>query len=198
MHSGFLILAWGVAVLFLQALAGPLLALAVLACALAAGFLAPTRARRLIKRVRFLLIAIIVFFAGFTPGEALLVSLPGISPSREGAVFAMEHAGRLLGVVCCVAILLERLSVNRLVTGLYALLRPFEWVGLPAKGLAVRLLLVMRYVESASPRAWRDWLRDDSETELQAIRLGRERLGMMEAGVAVVGIAVLVVLGIVR
>jgi len=198
MHSGFLILSWVVAVLFLQALAGPLLALAVLTCTLAARFLAPARALRLIKRVRFLLIAIVVFFAGFTPGEALLVSLPGISPSREGAIFAMEHAGRLLGVVCCVAILLERLPVNRLVTGLYALLRPFEYVGLPAKGLAVRLLLVMRYVESASPRGWREWLRDDSDTELSAIHLGRERLGLMEAGVAAVGIAALVVLGLVR
>lgn len=198
MHSGFLILTWAVAVLVLQALSGPLLALAVLAGALAAGFLAPRRARRLVKRVRFLVIAILVFFAGFTPGEALLPSLPGISPSREGVVFAVEHAGRLLGVVCCVAILLERLSVNRLVTGLYALLRPFECVGLPAKGLAVRLLLVMRYVESASPHGWRDWLRDDSDAEVQAIRLGRERLGMMEAGVAAVGIAALVILGLMR
>lgn len=196
MHSGFLILSWGIAVLVLQALSGPLLALAVLACALAAGFLAPTRLRRLVKRVRFLLIAIVVFFAGFTPGEALLVSLPGTSPSREGAVFAMEHAGRLLGVVCCVAILLERLSVNRLVTGLYALLRPFECVGLPAKGLAVRLLLVMRYVESASPRGWRDWLGDDSDAELQAIRLGRERLGMTDVAVAVAVVAGAMLIGL--
>ncbi|WP_332672374.1 CbiQ family ECF transporter T component [Aromatoleum sp.] len=185
-------------VLGLQALSGPALALAVLGCALAARILAPSRTRRLLKRVRFLLIAIVVFFAWFTPGEALLVAIPVISPSSEGVMFAMQHAGRLLGVVCCVAILLERLSVSRLVTGLYALLRPFEAVGLPARGLAVRLLLVMQYVESASPRGWRDWLDDESDSELQTIQLGRERLGMMEAGITVVGIAVLVVLGFVR
>ena len=196
MHSGFLILSWAVVVLVLQALSGPALALAVLGCALTAGLLALRRTRRLLKRIRFLLIAIVVFFAGCTPGEALLISLPGISPSREGAVFAMQHAGRLIGVVCCVAILLERLSVNRLVTGLYALLRPLEVVGLPAGGLAVRLLLVMQYVESASPRDWRDWLGDESNSETQAIQLGRERLGMLEAGVAIVGIAVLVALGL--
>lgn len=198
MHSGFLILSWGVAVLVLQALSGPPLALAVLACVLGASLFAPTRTRRLLKRVRFLLIAIVVFFAGFTPGDALLVSLPGMSPSREGVVLAMQHAGRLLGVVCCVAILLKRLSINRLVTGLYALLRPFEILGLPARGLAVRLLLVMQYVESASPRSWRDWLDDESEAELQAIVLGRERLGLKEVAVALVGIAMLIGLGFAR
>jgi len=195
MHSGVLILVWVTAVVALQALSGRVLASAVLVCALAAAFLAPARAKRLVKRVRFLVIAIAVFFIGFTPGEALLIDWPGVSPSREGVVFAAQHAGRLLGVVFCVAILLERLSVNRLVTGLYALLRPFELVGLPARGLAVRLLLVMHYVESASPRGWREWLEDDDDPEVQAIRLGRERLGMREAGVALAGIAALVVLG---
>lgn len=196
MHSGLLILVWVVAVVVLQALSGGALASAVVACALAAAFVAPARSRRLLKRVRFLVIAIAVFFIGFTPGEALLIDWPGISPSREGLVFAAEHAGRLLGVVFCVAILLERLSVSRLVTGLYALLRPFEFVGLPARGLAVRLLLVMHYVESASPRGWREWLEDDDDVELQAIRLGRDRFGMREAGVVLAGIAALVVLGI--
>lgn len=196
MHSGLLILFWAAAVIVLQAFSGRALALAVLVCALAAMFAAPARARRLLKRVRFLVIAIAVFFIGFTPGEALLIDWPEISPSREGVVFAAEHSGRLLGIVFCVAILLERLSVSRLVTGLYALLRPFELVGLPARGLAVRLLLVMHYVESASPRGWRDWLGEDDDSEMRTIQLTRERFGMRDASFVFAAIAVLAVLGV--
>ncbi|MCC4116744.1 energy-coupling factor transporter transmembrane protein EcfT [Aromatoleum toluclasticum] len=161
MHSGFVIAMWMACVVILQFLSPKALAVAVGLCALAGWWLAPSRSLKLLRRVRFLVLAILVLFAGFTPGEALLPALPELSPSREGIVLAAEHVGRLVAVVLCVAILLEGLPVARLVGGLHALLRPLGWVGLPSERLAVRLMLVLRYVESASPGAWRDWLDDE-------------------------------------
>lgn len=192
MHSGLAILVWTVATVVLQALGGVTLFAALLVVGAAAALLAPLRARRLVRRVRLLMLAIAVLFIGFTPGEAVFVDWPSLSPSREGVLLAAEHAGRLLGVVLGVAILLERLSVSRLVSGLYALLRPFEPAGLPARGLAVRLLLVMHYVESAAPRNWRAWIEDrGGDPENWTIRLHREQLQFRDIALGIVAIAAL-------
>lgn len=161
MHSGLLIALWTAFVVVLQFLSPKALMFAVSACVFAAWRFSPSRSMRLLRRVRFLILAILVLFAGFTPGEALLPAFPEISPSREGVTMAAEHAGRLLGVVLCVAMLMDALPVRRLVGGLHALLRPLGCVGLPSERLAVRLVLVLRYVESAAPGDWRSWLEGD-------------------------------------
>lgn len=161
MHSGSVIVLWMACVVVLQVLSPVPLAVAAGLCALAGWRFAPSRSLKLLRRVRFLVLAILVLFAGFTPGEALVPALPEFSPSREGLVLAAEHVGRLVAVVLCVALLLEGLPVSRLVGGLHALLRPLGWLGLPTERLAVRLMLVLRYVESAPAAAWRDWLEDD-------------------------------------
>jgi len=62
-------------------------------------------------------------------------------------------------------------------------------VFLRAGALALRLMLVLRFVD-ASPRGqgpvhWKDWLRDDEHgVELQPIVLMRERLGARDVVVA--------------
>lgn len=162
---------------------------AAAACAVAAWGVAPARSVRLLKRIRFLLLAIIVFFAGFTPGEAIIVAWPSVSPSREGVFFAIEHAARLVAVVLSVAMLLECLSAQRIVSGLYALLRPFEVVGLPAASLAVRLMLVLRYVESGSTKGWRHWLETDDEGPAASIVVLRESFGGVELSVLLAAVA---------
>lgn len=161
MHSGLLIALWMACVVVLQVMSPIALAVATGVCAIAGWWFAPSRSLKLLRRVRFLILAILVLFAGFTPGEALLPALPELSPSREGLVLAAEHVGRLVAVVLCVALLLEGLPVSRLVGGLHALLRPLGRLGLPRERLAVRLMLVLRYVDSAPAAAWRDWLEDD-------------------------------------
>lgn len=170
----------------------------VASLALALGF-ARDRALRLLRRVRVLMFAIVLLFGWFTPGEAMFASWPQLSPSREGAMLALVHGGRLIAVVCAVALLLERLPVERLVGGLYSLSRPFSVIGLRAGDLALRLMLVLRFVE-ASPRGsathWKDWLRDAGDDgaggELQPVRLVRERLGPLDVAIA----AALVLLGL--
>lgn len=188
MHSGLVLLLWLAAVAAVQLLPPLALGVALAACALAAAVLAPARTWRLVRRIRVLLVAIAVLFAWFTPGEAALLDWPRLGPTREGLALAALHAARLLAVVCAVGILLERLPLARLVGGLYALARPLRGVGVAPERLALRLLLVLRYVE-ASPRGqgtvdWRHWLADEPATgaavEMAPVVLARERLGLGE------------------
>lgn len=184
MHSGFLLLLWLIAVAVVQVVpTGLLPGLAVIFIAIAV-FFARDRCVRLLRRIRVLLIAIVVLFAWFTPGEAQVADWPRLGPTREGLGLAMEHAARLIAVVCSVAVLLERLPADRLVSGLYALCRPLAVIGLSAERLALRLLLVLRYIESSGgDRAgnWRGWLlAGDSPRGIVPVHLTRERLGILE------------------
>lgn len=196
MHSGVLIFVWTSGVVVLQILSGKWLLIAVGSCVLGALLGAPARANRLFRRVRFLVLAIVVFFAGFTPGEALLATWPQWSPSREGVMLAVQHAARLVGVVACVALLLERLPIDRLVSGLYALLRPVEFVGLPAARLALRLLLVLRYVEAGPRRSWTHWLGDSFDPPDEIVRIERERLRPLDLILSASCVALVVATGV--
>lgn len=196
MHSGLILILWLAAVASIQLLSPAALAFVVPLCLLAAAVLARMRFLRLLRRVRVLLLAIAILFAWFTPGEAFVHELPRLGPTREGLALAMLHAGRLVAVVCAVAVLLERLSLQRLVGGLHALARPLRLIGVPPERLALRLLLVLRYVE-ASPRGhgraqWREWLlpeggeEDGSGAAEEVVVLNRERLGRLDAIIALV------------
>ena len=196
MHTGLLILLWMGFIALLQHLPLAWLALVVLLCALAVAGMARARGIRLVRRVRYLLLAIVILFCGFTPGEALLADWPALSPSREGVRLAAEHAGRILAAVLCVALLMERLPPDRLVSGIYALLRPFGALGLSPARVAVRLLLVLRLVEEGAPRRWQAWLEEEAGGGAgEAVHIVRERMGWRDAlAVALFAAAALAVL----
>lgn len=194
MHAGSILFLWALAVLLVQMAEGERLALVVSASFALALVFARAHCLRLVKRVRVLLLAILVLFAWFTPGEAIFVDWSRSSPSREGLLFALVHGGRLLAVVCWVAILLARMPADRLVNGLYALVRPLAVTGLSAERVALRLLLVLRYVDEAraSGRDWRRWL-TDADGEGDAVCLTRERPGLWDVLALAVGVAVFAV-----
>ncbi|AWI80233.1 hypothetical protein CEW87_13190 [Parazoarcus communis] len=186
MHAGLILLLWVAGVASVQLASGALLAALVAGTLLLVIVFARMRGVRLIRRVRVLLLAIFVLFAWFTPGEALVSAFPVLSPTREGLTLALVHAGRLLVVVCCVALLLERLSPDRLVSGLYALCRPGAVLGLSAQRVALRLLLVLRYVDDArgGRHEWKQWLLATDEP-VSPVHLVRERFGSADLVVLV-------------
>lgn len=158
MHGGLLIFLWLGAVALLQRLPPQWLGWLILLLGLASLITARERALRLLRRIRVLLLAIVVLFAWFTPGTLVIVDFPALSPTVEGMTLAFEHAGRVVAVVLCVALLMQFLPSERLVGALYALLRPFERMGLPAGRIAVRMLLVLEFVEGRSTGSWKKWL----------------------------------------
>jgi len=195
MHTGLMILLWLCGVAALQFADETVLFVAVTVCAVAACRYAPARSRQLLKRVRYLLLAIVVLFAFFTPGQALFIDFPTISPSREGSRLAIDHIARILAVVFCVALLMQRLSPQRLVGGIYALLRPVGLFGVSAERIAVRILLTLNEVETDAPGQWRQWLQEAEKDEpAVTIHIVRETFGWRDM-MALVMAALLIGLG---
>lgn len=197
MHGALLICLWLGAVALMQRLPPHWLAWLILLLGVACMFFARVRTIRLVRRIRVLLLAIIVLFAWFTPGTRVIVDLPSLSPTLEGLLLAFEHAGRVVVVVLCVALLMQYLSASRLVGALYALLRPFERVGLPAASIAVRTLLVLELVEGKGGGGWKTWMTpSEEEMALKPVPMPVEPFHWHDWVILCLGLAVLVSLWI--
>lgn len=166
---------------------------------------APIHCLRLFKRMCLLLLTLVVLFAWFTPGEALLMNWPTLSPSREGVALALSHGGRLLAVVCWVAVLLGKMPLDRLLSGLYTLLHPLKLIGLSAEKVALRLTLTLRYVDATRAGAtagskwnWRQWLMAADSPDADAgepVHIVHEPWRATDFGVLAVALSGVVFLG---
>ena len=196
MHPGAALFLWLALVVILQTLSGvALLLMTGLWVAVAWRTCYPTL-RRLVRRIRFLLLAILILFAWMTPGQAFFPSWTTLGPSREGLLLAAVHGLRLVGVVALVALLLGRGGRDFVVSGLYALMAPCAAVGLPRDRLAVRLLLVLRNAENPPSGGWRHWL-DPEMPGAEAAPLHVQRQGLGGRDWLVLGLAVgLLALGV--
>ena len=160
LHPAVRLLLWADSVLVLQSLNGNPLRFTVAAGVLLAIVATPQRTGRLLKRARWLLVALAIIFAWSTPGRLLWPDADWISPTVEGLTLALDHSARLLGLLILVALLLEYTTKESLLSGLYSLFKPLPAFGLDRMRAAIRLGLVLRYTEQALPRSyWREWLR---------------------------------------
>lgn len=159
-HPLTLLLIWLAALLWLQRWPLPWLAMAT-SCLLCLAVLgAGAQLRPLLRRTRWLMLATALIFVWATPGEWIPL-LPGAS--YEGLAEGLSHLLALLLFVAALALLLARLQLDGLVTALYAACRPLAWCGLDRDRAAVRLLLVLNYLEQPlPPGGWRHLL--DSAT----------------------------------
>ena len=154
MHPASGLLVWLVALVLIQCLEGSHLLLAGLLSLLLSGSKAQRRCARLAWGARWLFVSLFVIMAWGGAGEPAWSGL--LAPSREGLADALTHVGRLLLVLMAVAILRERMSLPELLTGTRRFLEPLRRLGVdPDRGL-VRLLLVLRHLETLPrPRDWR-------------------------------------------
>lgn len=110
--------------------------------------------------MRWLLLSIALIFALATPGVALPGTTGMLGLTYEGIHLAAAHVLRLTLLLALLALLLNHLGIPALVSGLYLLFRPFGGRH-ASRQLALRLLLVLDYVEHGSGTGqghWRDWL----------------------------------------
>ncbi len=185
LHPIVRLLAWGVAVVLVQRLLGVWLALACAALSAIAAWRAGRRFRLLLNRSRWLIGSLLALFALATPGVYLLPALGSLGPTEEGLRLGLEHALRLLALLAALALLLEMTGVEGLLEGLHGLMRPLAWLGLDRGRIALRLLLVLNYVEQAPPgRHWREWLEDTGGDEsIGVLHLRRDRLAPLDYAV---------------
>lgn len=117
---------------------------------------APQETLRLLKKARWLLLAIVVMFAVATPGERIPCALGALGVTYDGLHLAAEHLLRLVMLLGTLASLFRQLGRGGLLSGLYFLLRP---IGGWRERLVVRLMLALEYAEKeGSDKRWRDWL----------------------------------------
>ena len=117
----------------------------------------PARGLHLIWRARWLLLSLFVILAWGIAGDPLWDG--AWAPTREGLSEALTHLGRLLLVLMIVAALLETLPLPDLLAASRSLMVPLRRFGFDADRGVIRLMLVLRYVESLPrPRDWRSLL----------------------------------------
>jgi energy-coupling factor transporter transmembrane protein EcfT len=156
LHPSVYLLAWLAAVLALQFLGYPglaLLALAIVLSAPGAAFPWLDYARR----ARWLLLMLWLILAYNTPGEAVQDLV--WAPTYEGMAEANLQATRLLVMLGSLAWLFKRLGRDGLVGALWALLLPVGRLGLDSERLVVRLSLVLDNLQSRPEKgAWKKML----------------------------------------
>ena len=112
---------------------------------------------KLLRRSRWLLISLILVYAFVTPGVAAVAVLGAYSPSREGLLSGGLQALRLISLLATLALLLATTSRDRILAGLYFLLRPFRLIGVDIDRVAARIWLTLHYTEQAGSRRSGEW-----------------------------------------
>jgi energy-coupling factor transport system permease protein len=113
--------------------------------------------RKLLRRTRWLLLSLVLVYAFATPGEAVLPALGGYSPSHEGLLSGGQQALRLITLLATLALLLDVLPRDRILAGLYLLLKPLAHAGVDIDRIAIRVWLTLYYAEHAEPGSQADW-----------------------------------------
>lgn len=112
-----------------------------------------------LRRMRWLLLALWLTMGWSVPGEALFDA--SWSPTREGLLEGGQHVLRLLILVWLIRCVWLAVGREGVLAGLLFLLRPAQWVGLPAERFSLRLCLTLCYAEqllsSSLPQGRRGW-----------------------------------------
>lgn len=184
-HPATRLTAWLALLIAVQLLTGTALLAACLLVPVL-GVKVAQRGGRLIWRARWLLISLVVVFAWGTAGRPFWDG--PFAPTYEGVDEAAKHLGRMLLVLVAVAAFLEFMPLAQLLTATHALLRPFRRFGLDSDRGVVRLMLVLRYVETLPrPRDWKSLLESSDSGVCEAIEIDHHAMGWVD-GVAIVGL----------
>lgn len=192
-HPTTRLILWLLLMLLIQLLDEWILAAAFLLVPLLGGA-ALQRAGRLIWRTRWLLVSLFVIFPWGVAGEPLWQGIA--APSREGLLAAATQLGRLLLMLITVAAFLERMPLPKLLIATHRMLQPLRRFGLDPDRGVVRLLLVLRYVETLPrPRDWRTLLDVPASSESEVLELEEhplrwlDHLLLLAVGVALLAFA---------
>ncbi|WP_051304910.1 CbiQ family ECF transporter T component [Chitinilyticum litopenaei] len=145
MHPAVLLTLWlwlaillaGLERLPFYALAVALLLLVLCVC--------PRRFGLALRRMRWLLLAVLLIYGWSTPGWYLWSGW--LAPTREGLHYGLVQLLRLVALVGSLQLLLLRLTREQLHGGLHVLLQPLRLIGVAHERLVVRLALAIQYTD---------------------------------------------------
>lgn len=122
-------------------LAGSLL----VACLYLSGDAHPGDAIRMLRRLRWLFISILIVYLFFTPGQLLWAAVPW-GPTVEGLLHGMLRVGVLVLLVAAINWVIGSTEQSEFLSAVLWCLRPLALLGLPHERLAVRISLTLESV----------------------------------------------------
>jgi energy-coupling factor transporter transmembrane protein EcfT len=149
LHPATLLLAWigfTLAIPYFSVFALIAASVLIVVLMLVSGF---ARCWSLVRRTRVLLIVMLLVYAFATEGTPLFPGWEQAYPSYEGCMAGALQAWRLLLMIAALAVVFAYLPRQKLLAGIYVLLRPLKALGMPIERFAVRLWLTLHYTETA-------------------------------------------------
>ena len=196
-HPTLILCLWFLAVVLIQRLPAPWLALALLLSIHFSSVTVRQHGLLLVKRSRWLLAVLELTFFLMTPGEYLISGFPG---TREGILLAGEHLIRLVAVLYAVAWLVAGRSLESLQAGLWGVAQLTRSASM--KCAVARLSLTLKIAVDARSQpeirdAWRTLLAElstvDEGTSVHYFRFEYEPIPVRQvllAGASIIGTAV--------
>jgi len=146
MHSLICILIYIVILLTIGMLKNTLFWLFFLAIFFVALYLQKKLFVKRLIRLKWLFLSIFLVCAFTTPGEYYSGESIEYLPTKEGVVFGLEQAAKIIIAISSLSILLYKKDVKSLIQGLYFILLPLKCLNLNVNQFSMRLLLTLNYV----------------------------------------------------
>lgn len=101
---------------------------------------------RIIKRMKWFFLSILIVYLWFTPGEPLMkIDLPGV-PTLEGVRTGLLRIMSLVLIIFAVNYFVAAIARTKLVEAIIWLLYPFKWIGIDSRIIALRIALVLELI----------------------------------------------------
>lgn len=155
---------------------------------------ASSRFLRLLWKLKWLLLTLLLLFAFTLPG--VYVWQGNFSPTYEGLQMGGLRIARLTLLVMALARLLVEFPPHQIASGLYVLTGPFEGFGFDRRGLAVRLALTLEQMETRAPnKRWLAELRSASRADdgPEQIRVVVPAVNPYDVGLLLMALALLAI-----
>lgn len=136
-----------------------------------AGIPSPAILARMLMRLRWLLLAILLVYGWWTPGTTLWPAAGALSPTMDGLYLGMLRVMALLAIVAAVHLLLQSTPREKLLPAIMQLIRPLTTRHVRER-IAVRTLLSMEAVAQVQSLA-SDVLREHPVSSRKLSNLAR-------------------------
>ncbi|MCI0505375.1 MAG: energy-coupling factor transporter transmembrane protein EcfT [Gammaproteobacteria bacterium] len=101
---------------------------------------------RIIKRMRWLFLSILIVYLWFTPGEPILPFASAFIPTFQGLQSGMLRVFSLILIIFAVNYFIATIARNSLVEAIVWLLYPLHWFGIETGQLALRIALTLELI----------------------------------------------------
>jgi energy-coupling factor transporter transmembrane protein EcfT len=101
---------------------------------------------RIIKRMRWLFLSILIVYLWFTPGEPILPLDSDLVPTLQGLQTGFLRVLSLILIIFAVNYFLSSIARHRLVEAIVWLLYPLNWLAIDTRQLALRIALTLELI----------------------------------------------------